>query len=45
MIFFDGNELTEVAPGVFEWQNEDGSHKYHTEKIRENWYYYIADYC
>lgn len=41
---FDGYGLTEIEAGVFEWQNEDGSHKIHTEKIRDNWYYYIQDY-
>jgi hypothetical protein len=37
-------ELTETSPGIFEWQNEDGSHRIYTEKIRDNWYYYIQDY-
>jgi hypothetical protein len=41
---FDGCELTEIQSDVFEWQNEDGSHKIHTEKIRDNWYYYRMDY-
>ena len=41
---FDGCELTEIQSDVFEWQNEDGSHKFHTEKIRDNWYYYLMDW-
>ena len=41
---FDGCELTEIKSNVFEWQNEDGSQKIHTEKIRDNWYYYLMDW-
>jgi hypothetical protein len=25
-------------------QNEDASEKFHTEKIRNNWYYYVMDW-
>jgi len=41
---FDRHELVEIETGVFEWQNEDGKHKIHIEKIRDNWYYYTMDY-
>lgn len=41
---FDGCDLTETASGVFEWQNEDGSHRFHTEKIKDYWYYYLMVY-
>ena len=34
--------LTEIALGVFEWQ--DDRHKIHTEKIRDNWYYYLLEW-
>lgn len=44
---FTNLELVEISPGVFEGQDENGvqqihgGHKIHTEKIRDNWYYYI----
>ena len=47
---FNNLELVEIGPGVFEGQDEKGvqqihgGHKIHTEKIRDNWYYYIQ-YC
>jgi len=41
---FDGHELIEIEPGIFEWQNEDGRHKIHIEKIRDHWYYFVMDY-
>lgn len=41
---FDQYEFTELSPGVYEWKNEDGSHRTYTEKIRDNWYYYVQDY-
>ena len=41
---FDGCDLAETSPGIFEWQNEDGSHYIYTEKISENWYYYFQKY-
>lgn len=40
---FEG-ALTEIDKGVYEWQNKDGSHRVHTEKIRDYWYYYSYDY-
>ena len=39
---FDGCELIETEPGVFEW--EDERHKVYTEKIRDNWYYYFLQW-
>lgn len=41
---FDGCELSEIQEGIFEWEGEGGSHKIHTEKIRDNWYYYILEW-
>ncbi len=37
---FDTETLTETAPGVYQWENEDSSHQIYTERIREHWYYY-----
>ena len=42
---FSGVKLVEVEPNVYEAEDEKGSrkehngHKFHTEKIRDNWYY------
>ena len=41
---FAGCELIEEEPGVFIWQNEDGSHKIYTERIMDNWFYYFEQY-
>lgn len=32
--------FTETSPGVFEWENSDGSNKFFTQRIREHWFYY-----
>jgi len=39
---FCGEELVEIEPDVYEW--EDRQHKICTEKIRDNWYYYIMEW-
>jgi len=39
---FEGCELTETTPGVFEW--EDERHRIHTEKIQDCWYYYYLEW-
>jgi len=41
---YDLYEVIEVEPGIFEWQSESGHNTFRTEKIRDNWYYYIEDY-
>lgn len=41
---FDGCELSEIQEGIFEWEGAGGSHKIHTEKIRDNWYYYKLEW-
>ena len=43
-VVFEGERLTETSTGVFEWQNENGSHAILTVKIRDNWYYYWVKY-
>ncbi len=37
---FDTQTLVETAPGVYHWENENGSHITHSERICENWFYY-----
>jgi len=39
----NGHELREKEPGIFEWKSGDGNHRIYTEKIRDNWYYYIME--
>ena len=43
-LIFDGHELEETKPGVFEWRNEDGTHHIRTERIRKNWFAYDIKY-
>lgn len=43
--FGDGSELDEIETGVFYWQDETRSTRnIRTEKIRDNWYYYIMEW-
>lgn len=39
---FEGCDLTETTPGVFEW--EDERHRIRTEKIQDCWYYYYQEW-
>jgi major membrane immunogen (membrane-anchored lipoprotein) len=39
---FEGCELKETTPGVFEW--EDERHRIRTEKIQDYWYYYYLQW-
>ena len=41
---FDGCDLAEIQTDILKWQNEDGTQKIRTEKIRDNWYYYVMDW-
>jgi len=43
--FGDGSELDEIEPGVFFWQCGDRSTRnIRTERIRENWWYFIMEW-
>ena len=41
---FDYRGLSEISTGCFEWKNEDGSERIYTERICENWFYFIMDW-
>ena len=43
-LYFEGVKLSELKPGVYEWKNSDGTHRIYTERIRDNWFYYVLDW-
>jgi hypothetical protein len=43
--FGDGSNLEEIQPGVFYWQcDERSTRNIRTERIRDNWFYYLMEW-